>query len=174
MTEAMLAALVRLDVRLIAIDEAHCISQWGPAFRPEYQALSRLRRVFPGVPVAGLTAPADEPTRADIAAQLFGGDADTGVLGFVRPDIQLTGETKHDWKRQLLAFAKRHAGKSGIVYCLSRKKTEEAAGLLAGHGIRALAYHAGMSKELRDANQNSFMTEPYTVMVATIAFGMGI
>ena len=174
MTEPMLAALAKLDVRLIAIDEAHCISQWGPAFRPEYQALSRLRQVFPGVPIAALTATADESTRADIAAQLFGGDAETVVLGFDRPNIKLTVETKHDWKRQLLAFVKTHAGKSGIVYCLSRKKTEEAAALLAGHGIRALAYHAGMSKELRDANQNSFMTEPYTVMVATIAFGMGI
>ncbi len=174
MTEPMLAALSKLDVRLIAIDEAHCISQWGPAFRPEYQALSRLRRIFPGVPIAALTATADESTRVDIAAQLFAGDVDTVVLGFDRPNIKLTVETKHDWKRQLLAFVRTHAGKSGIVYCLSRKKTEEAAALLAGHGIRALAYHAGMSKELRDANQNSFMTEPYTVMVATIAFGMGI
>jgi len=174
MTEAMLAALAKLDVRLIAIDEAHCISQWGPAFRPEYEALSRLRQVFPDVPIAALTATADEATRTDIAAQLFGGLVDTVVLGFDRPNIKLTVEAKHDWRRQLLSFVKKHARRSGIVYCLSRKKTDETAAFLADQGIRALPYHAGMSKELRDANQNSFMTEPYTVMVATIAFGMGI
>ena len=174
MTEPMLAALAKLDVRLIAIDEAHCISQWGPAFRPEYETLSRLRRIFPDVPIAALTATADEATRTDIAAQLFGGLVDTVVLGFDRPNIKLTVEAKHDWRRQLLNFVKRHTGRSGIVYCLSRKKTEETAAFLAGQGIRALPYHAGMSKELRDANQNSFMTEPYIVMVATIAFGMGI
>jgi len=174
MTEQMLAALAKLDVRLIAIDEAHCISQWGPAFRPEYETLSRLRHVFPDVPIAALTATADEATRADIAAQLFAGHVDTVVLGFDRPNIKLTVETKHDWKRQLLSLVKKHAAQSGIVYCLSRKKTGETAAFLADHGIRALPYHAGMSKELRDANQNSFMTEPYMVMVATIAFGMGI
>src|SRR5688572_13773342 len=174
MTEQMLHALARLDVRLIAIDEAHCISQWGPAFRPEYEALSRLRHVFPKVPIAALTAPADEATRADIAAQLFGGDRDTVVLGFDRPNIKLTVETRHDWKRQLLSFVRKHTARSGIVYCLSRKKTEETAAYLADHGIRALPYHAGMGKDARDANQNSFMTEPYVVMVATIAFGMGI
>jgi len=174
MMEQMLAALAKLGVRLIAIDEAHCISQWGPAFRPEYEALSRLRHVFPNVPIAALTATADEATRADIAARLFADNADTVVLGFDRPNIKLTVETKHDWKRQLLSFVKKHAGQSGIVYCLSRKKTGETAGFLAENGICALAYHAGMSKEARDANQNSFMTEPYIVMVATIAFGMGI
>jgi len=174
MTEPMLAALVKLDVRLIAIDEAHCISQWGPAFRPEYEALSRLHRVFPRVPIAALTATADETTRADIAARLFAGQVDSVVLGFDRPNIRLTVESKQDWKRQLLSFVKKQAGRSGIVYCLSRKKTEEAAGFLSNHGIRALPYHAGMGKELRDANQNSFMTEPALVMVATIAFGMGI
>jgi ATP-dependent DNA helicase RecQ len=174
MTEPMLQALAKLDVKLIAIDEAHCISQWGPAFRPEYQALSRLRDLFPNVPIAALTATADEVTRADISAQLFAGHAETIVLGFDRPNIKLAVETKHDWKRQLHTFVTQHAGRSGIVYCLSRKKTEEAAAFLAGHGVRALPYHAGMSKELREANQNSFMTEPYMVMVATIAFGMGI
>ena len=174
MTEQMLAALAKLDVRLIAIDEAHCISQWGPAFRPEYEALSRLRQIFPRVPIAALTATADEATRADIAARLFGDRVDSFVLGFDRPNIRLTVEPKQDWKRQLLAFVKKRAHRSGIVYCLSRKKTGETAAFLADHGIRALPYHAGMSKEARDANQNSFMTEPYMVMVATIAFGMGI
>ena len=174
MTEQMLAALAKLDVRLIAIDEAHCISQWGPAFRPEYEALSRLRRIFPNIPIAALTATADEATRADIAARLFAGRVDTFVLGFDRPNIKLTVEPKQDTKRQLLAFVKKRAHQSGIVYCLSRKKTGETAAFLSDHGIRALPYHAGMSKEARDANQNSFMTEPYMVMVATIAFGMGI
>jgi ATP-dependent DNA helicase RecQ len=174
MTDRMLAALSRLPVRLIAIDEAHCISQWGPAFRPEYEALSRLREVFPGVPVAALTATADEVTRADIAQRLFGGAVETQVLGFDRPNIRLSVEPKQDWKRQLLAFVKTHAGKSGIVYCLSRKKTEETARFLADNGVRARAYHAGMDREGREINQNAFMTEPGLVIVATIAFGMGI
>jgi ATP-dependent DNA helicase RecQ len=174
MTERMLAALAKLDVRLIAIDEAHCISQWGPAFRPEYGALARLRDLFPKVPIAALTATADEVTRADIAALLFGGRVETLVLGFDRPNIRLTVETKQNWKRQLLDFVQRHEGESGIVYCLSRKRTETAAAFLVENGIRALPYHAGMSKEAREANQNAFMTEAAMVMAATIAFGMGI
>ena len=174
MTERMLEALSRLDVRLIAIDEAHCISQWGPAFRPEYADLSQLRGIFPNVPIIALTATADETTRADIAARLFDGRVETLVLGFDRPNIKLAIEARQEGKRQLLAFVKRHAGRSGIVYCLSRKKTEETAQFLDKNGIRALPYHAGMTKEARDANQNSFMTESGVVMVATIAFGMGI
>ncbi|MEQ8594620.1 MAG: DNA helicase RecQ [Parvibaculum sp.] len=174
MTERMLAALQRLDVRLIAVDEAHCISQWGPAFRPEYEGLARLRDIFPDVPIAALTATADEATRADIAARLFGGDVETLVLGFDRPNIRLTVSPKKEWKRQILDTAGRHAGASGIVYCLSRRKTEETAEFLAGEGFKALPYHAGMSKEAREANQNRFMTERGIVMVATIAFGRGI
>jgi ATP-dependent DNA helicase RecQ len=174
MTGQMLAALGRLDVRLIAIDEAHCISQWGPAFRPEYQDLSRLRDIFPGIPIAALTATADQVTRKDIAAQLFAGDAETIVLGFDRPNIKLAVEMKREWKSQLLSFVERHGGESGIIYCLSRKKTEETAALLNQKGILALPYHAGMDKAVRDAHQNAFMTEPGVVIVATIAFGMGI
>ena len=174
MTERMLEALARLDVRLIAIDEAHCISQWGPAFRPEYEALSSLRAHFPSIPIAALTATADEVTRADIAARLFAGDAEMFVLGFDRPNITLAVEPKRDWKRQMLDYVAARRGKSGIVYCLSRKRTEEAAETLASQGIRALAYHAGMDKDLREANQNTFMTEKGVVMAATIAFGMGI
>jgi ATP-dependent DNA helicase RecQ len=174
MTEPMLAALDKIDVRLIAIDEAHCISQWGPAFRPEYEALSRLRDLFGTVPIIALTATADEATRADIVARLFGNPVDQIVLGFDRPNIKLTVAAKQEWKKQLLAFVQSHAGQSGIVYCLSRKKTEEAAELLVEHGVKALAYHAGMSKDDREANQNAFMSEAYTVMCATIAFGMGI
>ena len=174
MTARMLEALAKLDVRLIAVDEAHCISQWGPAFRPEYEDLSRLRDLFPGVPIIALTATADETTRADIAQRLFAGQAETMVQGFDRPNIRLSVTARLDGRRQLLDFVRRHAGKSGIVYCLSRKKTEETAAALAQHGVVALPYHAGMAKEARDANQNRFMTEAGVVMVATIAFGMGI
>jgi ATP-dependent DNA helicase RecQ len=174
MTERMLDALGRLDVRLIAIDEAHCISQWGPAFRPEYEGLARLRDLFPAVPIIALTATADESTRTDIAQKIFANEVETLVLGFDRPNIKLSVAPRHDGKRQLLDFVKRHRGRSGIVYCLSRKKTEETAAFLAQNGIRALPYHAGMTKDARDANQNSFMTEAGLVMVATIAFGMGI
>ena len=151
MTAQMLAALAKLPVRLIAVDEAHCISQWGPAFRPDYEALSRLRDAFPRVPIMALTATADESTRADIAAQLFAGHVEPIVLGFDRPNIKLTVAPKQGWKQQLLAFVKARPGKSGIVYCLSRKRTEEAAALLAAEGIKALAYHAGMTKEMREA-----------------------
>ena len=174
MTERMLSALAKMDVRLIAIDEAHCISQWGPAFRPEYGMLSRLPDCFPGVPIAALTATADEITRSDIVERLFGGNAKSFVLGFDRPNIRLSVEMKTSWKKQLAEFAQRHAGESGIVYCLSRKKTEEAADLLKDQGVKALSYHAGMSKEAREENQNRFMTEPGLVITATIAFGMGI
>lgn len=174
MTERMLSALGKLDVRLIAIDEAHCISQWGPAFRPEYQALTQLSETFPDVPIAALTATADELTRADIARQLFADEAETFVLGFDRPNISLSVEPKREWKRQVLSYVEARRGQSGIVYCLSRKRTEEAAELLSENGIKALAYHAGMDKDAREANQNAFMTESGVVMAATIAFGMGI
>ncbi|WP_245460554.1 MULTISPECIES: DNA helicase RecQ [unclassified Mesorhizobium] len=174
MTERMLDALARLDIRLIAVDEAHCISQWGPAFRREYEDLARLRDLFPKVPMIALTATADETTRTDISARLFAERVDTLVLGFDRPNIKLAIEPKQDSKRQLLRFVERHAGQSGIVYCLSRRKTEEMAAFLEKNGVTALAYHAGMSKEGRDANQNAFMTLSGVVMVATIAFGMGI
>ena len=180
MTAAMLAALARLPIKLIAIDEAHCISQWGPAFRPEYEELTLLSKHFPGTPIAALTATADQVTRGDIAAKLFDGKAETLVLGFDRPNIALSVTPKRDWKKQLLAFmedraqTEDHAQTSGIVYCLSRKKTEQAAALLNDHGIKAFAYHAGMDNNIRQANQNAFMTEPGIVIVATIAFGMGI
>jgi ATP-dependent DNA helicase RecQ len=174
MTERMLEALAKLDIRLIAIDEAHCISQWGPAFRRDYEDLSRLSGIFPDVPIIALTATADEATRTDIAARLFAGRVESLVLGFDRPNIKLGIEAKQNSKRQLLDFVQRHAGRSGIVYCLSRKKTEETAAFLEQNGVRALAYHAGMSKDAREANQNAFMTLSGVVMVATIAFGMGI
>ncbi|MCZ6604642.1 MAG: ATP-dependent DNA helicase, partial [Alphaproteobacteria bacterium] len=174
MTEPMLAALTKLPVSLIAVDEAHCISQWGPSFRPEYADLTRLGGYFPDVPIAALTATADSATRRDIKAKLLGGNAEILVQGFDRPNILLSVEPKRQWKQQLLAFIEAHRGEAGIVYCLSRKKTEEAASLLVDNGIEALAYHAGMDQAARQANQNHFMTRPGIVIVATIAFGMGI
>lgn len=174
MTERMLSALGKLDISLFAVDEAHCISQWGPAFRPEYEKLSQLRSVFPGTPIAALTATADAVTRDDIVARLFNGDAKSVVLGFDRSNIKLSVEMKQDWKRQMVDFLKRHRGESGIVYCLSRKKTEEASQYLRDHGVNALAYHAGMDAGIRQSHQNAFMTDPGIVIVATIAFGMGI
>jgi ATP-dependent DNA helicase RecQ len=174
MTDRMLDALIKCDVRLIAVDEAHCISQWGPAFRPEYEGLARLRDLFPRVPIIALTATADEATRTDIKARLFGGGVESLVLGFDRPNIKFSVTARSDGRAQLLDFVRRHPGQSGIVYCLSRKKTDETAAFLESHGIRALPYHAGMGKEARDANQNRFMTEAGIIMVATIAFGMGI
>ncbi len=174
MTERMLAALAQLPVKLIAIDEAHCISQWGPAFRPDYEALANLRERFPNTPIAALTATADKATRRDIAVRLFANDAEIFVAGFDRPNIKLAVEMRRNGNQQLLAFLEKHRGESGIVYCLSRKKTESVSRLLTENGVAALPYHAGMDKYERDANQDSFMTEPGRVMVATIAFGMGI
>ena len=174
MTERMLAALTRLPLSLIAVDEAHCISQWGPAFRPEYGALSALRPRFPEVPILALTATADEVTRNDIAAKLLSPDAAQFVAGFDRPNIRLAAKPRNSPKRQLLSFVKQRRGQSGIVYCLSRRKVEETAAMLAGEGIRALPYHAGMSAEERTTHQKIFITEPGVVIVATIAFGMGI
>ncbi|MEQ9607702.1 MAG: RecQ family ATP-dependent DNA helicase, partial [Kiloniellaceae bacterium] len=159
---------------LIAIDEAHCISRWGPSFRPEYEALARLPQVFPGVPLAAFTATADEATRRDIAGKLFPEGGRSFVTGFDRPNISLAVALRNDWKRQLLDYVKARPGESGIVYCLSRRKTEEAAALLVQNGIRALPYHAGLDSATRAANQNVFMTEAGVVMAATIAFGMGI
>jgi ATP-dependent DNA helicase RecQ len=174
MTERMLDALARLPVTLIAIDEAHCISRWGPSFRPEYEALARLGTVFPKVPIAALTATADVATRNDIADKLFAGEGQTFITGFDRPNIRLAVEVRHDAKRQLLDFVGARPGQCGIVYCLTRKKTDETAAFLTANGVHALPYHAGMDKADRSRNQNLFMTEPGVVMVATIAFGMGI
>ncbi len=174
MTERMLEALQRLPVVQIAIDEAHCISRWGPSFRPDYESLSGLGELFPGVPLSAFTATADEATRKDISEKLFRGPSRIFVTGFDRPNIRLMVEPKDDWKKQLLDFAKARLGKRGIVYCLSRKKTEAVAGLLVKNGICALPYHAGLPSTDRAAHQNTFMTDEGVVMVATIAFGMGI
>ena len=174
MSERMLKAIAKLPVSLFAIDEAHCISRWGPAFRPEYGQLSTLAERFPGIPIAALTATADETTRSDIELQLFHGKHKSFVTGFDRPNISIAVESKNNWQRQLLEFATTRKGVNGIVYCLSRKKTEEAAAMLNTNGITALAYHAGLDKQIRAENQDRFVTESGLVIVATIAFGMGI
>ena len=174
MTDRMLDALAKLPVSLIAVDEAHCISQWGPAFRPEYAGLARLRDLFPHIPIAAFTATADEATRTDVAAKLLGGDAVTHVAGFDRPNINLSVMPRDNATKQLMGFLAAHKGASGIVYCLSRKKADETARTLADKGLRALPYHAGMTAESRAANQREFQSAPGVIMVATIAFGMGI
>ncbi len=174
MTESMLDALKRQKLTLIAVDEAHCISQWGPAFRPEYADLSKLQELFPQTPILATTATADEVTRTDIVRRLFSGNAEVCVQGFDRPNIRLSVEAKAESNRQLLNFLMPRKGSSGIVYCLSRKKTEAMAALLESSGFKSLVYHAGMDKAERERSQSRFMTEPGIVMVATVAFGMGI
>ena len=174
MTGRMIAALQRLDVTMIAVDEAHCISQWGASFRPEYDALQTLKDAFPGVPIGAFTATADEATRRDIVAKIFGGAADVFVAGFDRPNIKLTVEAKATPKNQLLTFLEDHAGESGIVYALSRKSTEDLAGFLVSKKHRSVAYHAGLSADARSEAQNLFMAEKGVIVCATIAFGMGI
>jgi ATP-dependent DNA helicase RecQ len=174
MTDRMLSALQKLPVNLIAVDEAHCIAQWGPSFRPEYDSLKGLRNAFPEVPVGAFTATADQVTRDEIAAKIFAGSAEVYVAGFDRPNIRITVEPKNNTAKQLLAFLKQRKGQSGIVYALSRKSTENWAAELSGKGIRALPYHAGLSSEVRARHQDIFMTEKGVVICATIAFGMGI
>jgi len=174
MTERMLQALQRLPVKLIAIDEAHCISRWGPSFRPDYEDLGRLAKLFPEAPIAALTATADDATRRDIVARLFRDNSEVFLSGFDRPNIRLAVEMRGQWKQQLLDFVKARDKQSGIIYCLSRKKTEECAEFLSKNNIRTLPYHAGMAANERGVNQDIFMTEPGVIMAATIAFGMGI
>jgi len=162
-------------IALFAIDEAHCVSQWGHDFRPEYIKLSILHEQFPGVPRIALTATADPQTRAEIAHRLDLTDAAQFVSSFDRPNIRYQIVEKTTGRKQLLDFiSTEHPGDCGIVYCLSRKKVEETAEFLNENGIRALPYHAGMEHAKRAANQSRFLREENLVMVATIAFGMGI
>jgi len=175
LTARCLDLLAASRLALIAIDEAHCVSQWGHDFRAEYLQLAVLRERFPGVPRIALTATADELTRAEILQQLALGEARVFISSFDRPNIRYRIVEKDDARGQLVEFIRaEHAGEAGIVYCLSRKKTEETAAVLESKGIAALAYHAGMDAETRRRHQERFQREDGIVMVATIAFGMGI
>jgi ATP-dependent DNA helicase RecQ len=178
-TPRFLDLLARLHARgqlaLFAIDEAHCVSQWGHDFRPEYAALTILHERFANVPRIALTATADDHTRQDIVQRLQLQGAPQFIDSFDRPNIRYTIVDKQDARKQVLRFIQeQHAGHAGIVYCLSRKKVEETAAWLSAQGITALPYHAGLGGQVRQHNQNRFLREDAVVMVATIAFGMGI
>ncbi len=168
------AMLMRAGVSLFAIDEAHCVSQWGHDFRPDYLALGEAAASFPDVQILALTATADTATRADILGRLFVRAPTVFVHGFDRPNLRLAMRAKSDARRQLVDFIGGHKGESGIVYCSARKQTEDLAAFLSGQGIPALAYHAGMDSAARSHNQDRFLQEDGLVMVATVAFGMGI
>jgi ATP-dependent DNA helicase RecQ len=171
----MLDLLSDAKLALFAIDEAHCVSQWGHDFRPEYLQLSLLHERFPEVPRIALTATADPQTRGEIVRRLQLEGAELFLSSFDRPNIRYAIVDKHEARSQLLRFIEEeHAGEAGIVYCLSRKKVDETAAWLAQKGVRALPYHAGMGAEERNANQARFQREDGVVIVATIAFGMGI
>ena len=175
LTERFLALAARAPLALFAIDEAHCVSQWGHDFRPEYLGLSSLAERFPGVPRVALTATADGPTRAEIVERLRLGDARRFVAGFDRPNIRYRVVPKENARQQLLAFLRSdHPGDAGIVYCLSRRRTEETAEWLRERGVEALPYHAGLGAGLRQAHQERFLLDEGVVVVATVAFGMGI
>jgi ATP-dependent DNA helicase RecQ len=171
----MLALLDRVSVALFAIDEAHCVSQWGHDFRPEYLGLALLAERYPGVPRLALTATADTHTRAEMRERLALNDARMFIASFDRPNIRYNIVEKTDARRQLLAFLRDgHIGEAGIVYCNTRNKVEDTAAWLCGEGVRALPYHAGFDASIRRRHQDSFLREDGVVMVATIAFGMGI
>ncbi len=175
LTNRFLNLIERIPLALFAIDEAHCVSQWGHDFRPEYIQLSVLHERFPDVPRIALTATADTVTRQEIIERLNLSEAELFISSFDRANIRYQIIDKASSKTQLLAFIQsEHAGDAGIVYCLSRKKVEETTAWLVGKGISAIGYHAGMSTKIRNQNQERFLREEGLIMVATIAFGMGI
>jgi ATP-dependent DNA helicase RecQ len=174
LTPGTLERLSRRRLALIAIDEAHCVSQWGHEFRPEYRALAMLPERFPGVPRVALTATADPRTRTDILAALGMERADVFAASFHRENLYLAAEAKESESAQLLRLLRRHSGQAGIVYCGSRAKTERMAAFLTGKGIAAVAFHAGLPPDQKRAAAARFRSGEPVVVVATIAFGMGI
>ncbi len=174
MTPRMLNALQDLPITRFVVDEAHCVSQWGHDFRPDYLALSGLREGFPDVPIAAFTATADEATRREITERLTGSKTAVHVHGFDRPNISIAVVDKTAPRDQLTDLMAEHKGEQGIVYCLSRKETDEVAAYLVARGFRAVGYHAGLDAGRRADILNAFLTEPDLIVVATVAFGMGI
>jgi ATP-dependent DNA helicase RecQ len=169
-----LALFRRAQVRLLAVDEAHCISQWGHDFRPEYLTLGAAQAALGEVQTIAFTATADAATRADIADKLFRRRPSVFVHGFDRPNLRLAIRAKTSGRRQIMDFVRAHAGQSGIIYCGSRRKTETIADYLRESGLNALPYHAGLDGAVRSRHQDLFLQEDAVIMVATVAFGMGI
>lgn len=174
MSEEFLQRLTDIDIALFAIDEAHCVSQWGHDFRPEYQRLSALRHHFPKVPLIALTATADVQTRKDIVQVLGLEEAHHHIASFDRPNIRYSVMEKHQPLKQLVPFIEKYRNESGIVYALSRKRVEQVAEKLNLHGVKAAAYHAGLPAAERVQVQDAFLKDEVQVVVATVAFGMGI
>jgi ATP-dependent DNA helicase RecQ len=174
MLSGFLVMLRTLSIALFAIDEAHCVSQWGHDFRPEYVKLGELRGLFPDVPLVALTATADDQTREDVRQRLHLTGAPVFTAGFDRPNIRYTVEDKRSAPQQLERFIAQHPTDSGIVYCLSRKRVEQVAAALVKKGVKAAAYHAGLPAARREKVQDAFARDDVHVVVATVAFGMGI
>jgi ATP-dependent DNA helicase RecQ len=172
--DGLISLLAASSVKRLAIDEAHCVSQWGHDFRPEYRQLAQVRQALGNVQVVALTATADQATRSDIASQLFPAPPRIVVHSFDRPNLHLRFEAKDKPRNQIADFLERHRGSNGILYAASRDRTEKLAEWLCGKGVRALAYHAGLDAAVRSQRQDVFLQEDGVVMCATIAFGMGI